>query len=136
MEYKESNLLPEKDKKGNINVWLISDNRKLFKVGRYVPTNYSYKNGSFYDEDNKRVDPRNLKAEGSKVYEYVEYVSQYKVVEKYNDGDDIYHIENFNKYYINLYNIKRAFQKNEDSEINKEEFKTFVTGILDDIYAA
>lgn len=137
MEYKESNLLPEKDKKGNINVWLISDdNRKLFKVGRYVPTKYSYKNGSFYDEDNKTVNPKNLKAEGSKVYEYIEFVSQYKVVEKYNDGDDIYHIESFNKYYINMKNIERCFQKNKDAKINEEELKDFRTGILNDIYAA
>ena len=137
MEYKESNLLPEKDKRGNINVWLISDdNRKLFKVGRYVLTNYSYKNGSFYDEDNKTVNPKNLRAEGSKVYEYIEFVSQYKVVEKYNDGDNINHIESFNKYYINIYNIKRAFKEEEDSTVNKQEFKDFVTGILNDIYAA
>lgn len=137
IEYKESNLLPEKDDRGNINVWLISDdNQKLFKVGRYILTDYSHRDGHFYNGDNKTVNPKNLKAEGSKVYEYVEYVSQYKVVEKYNDGDDIYHIESFNKYYINMYNIKRAFQKDEDSAVNQAEFKAFVTGILDDIYAA
>lgn len=137
MEYEESNLLPEKDKNGNINVWLISDdNRKLFKVGRYVLTNYSHKNGNFYNEDGKSINPKNLKAEGSKVYEYIEYVSQYRVIEKYNDGDNIYHTEYFNKYYINIYNIKRAFQKDADSAVNQAEFKAFVTGILDDIYAA
>lgn len=135
--YKESNLLPEKDKNGNINVWLITDdNRKLFKVGRYILTKYSYKNGKILDENNKEIHSDNLRIDGTNVYEYVEYVSQYKVIEKYNDGDDIYHMEHFDKYYINMSNLKRIFEKDSDNQVNKKKFRAFVTGIYEDIYAS
>lgn len=174
--YDESNLITEKDKRGNIDVYLISDdNRKLFKVGRYIiNSKYKYLEGGyynnsdnsfisndealgreadllrsgyvkrtagFYDENNtlipsKKVSKLRLKADGSTVYEYIEFVSKYKVTERFNDGDDIYHTDEFEKYYINVYNIKnRAFSKGDDNAVNNKQLKTFITNILDDIYA-
>lgn len=138
--YNESNLLSEKDDKGNIDVYLMSDdNRKLFKVGRYiVKEGYSYRDNNFYDDKGNIIPSKrrkNLKADQSTVYEYVEFVSKYKVTERFNDGDDIFHIDEYEKYYINVYNIKRTFTKNEDKEINNRQLNTFITNILDDIYA-
>ena len=137
-KYEESHLLPQKNSRGDIDVWLISDdNRKLFKVGRYILTDYSYQNGNYYNSAGKTVSPKNLKVQGSKVYEYIEYVSRYKVTEKYNDGDNIYHTEIFYKYYINIYNIThRIFEEEDDSKETKGKLKKFITGILNDIYAA
>ena len=138
--YDESNLLSEKDEHGNIDVYLISnDNRKLFKVGRYiVKEGYSYRDNNFYDDKgnlipSKRI--RNLKADKSTVYEYVEFVSKYRVTERFNDGDDIFHIDEYEKYYINVYNIKKTFTKNSDSEINSKQLNSFITNILDGIYS-
>lgn len=138
--YDESNLLPEKDKHGNIDVYLMSeDNRKLFKVGRYiVKEGYSYRDNNFYDDKGNLVPSKrakNLKADKSTVYEYVEFVSKYKVTERFNDGDDVFHIDEYEKYYINVYNIKKTFTKNSDSEINKKQLNAFITNILDDIYS-
>lgn len=140
VQYNESNLLSEKDDKGNIDVYLMSDdNRKLFKVGRYiVKEGYSYRDNNFYDDKGNIIPSKrrkNLKADQSTVYEYVEFVSKYKVTERFNDGDDIFHIDEYEKYYINVYNIKRTFTKNEDKEINNRQLNTFITNILDDIYA-
>lgn len=101
---------------------MSDDNRKLFKVGRYiVKEGYSYRDNNFYDDKGNIIPSKrrkNLKADQSTVYEYVEFVSKYKVTERFNDGDDIFHIDEYEKYYINVYNIKRTFTKNEDKEIN------------------
>lgn len=140
VEYDQSNLLSERDKHGNIDVYLMSDdNRKLFKVGRYVlKSDYSYKNNNFYDNEGKIVpyrEAKKLKADRSGVYEYIEFVSKYKVTERFNDGDDIYHIDEYDKYYINVYNVKRAFPRgNDDVDTHNEHLKNFITNILDDIY--
>lgn len=138
--YKESQLLTEKDERGNIDVYLMSDdNRKLFKVGRYIVKNgYSYRDNNFYDDKGNIIPSKkaeNLKADKTTVYEYVEFVSKYRVTERFNDGDDVFHIDEYEKYYINIYNIKRTFTKNNDAEINNRQLNAFVTNILDDIYA-
>lgn len=140
VEYGESNLLSEKDNRGNIDVYLMSsDNRKLFKVGRYIlKQGYSYRDNNFYDDKGNIIPSKrakNLKADQSTVYEYVEFVSKYKVTERFNDGDDIFHIDEYEKYYINVYNIKKTFAKSEDSEINNRQLNAFITNILDDIYS-
>ena len=140
VEYEESNLLSEKDDRGNIDVYLMSnDNRKLFKVGRYIlKQGYSYRDNNFYDDKGNVIPSKrakNLKADQSTVYEYVEFVSKYKVTERFNDGDDIFHIDEYEKYYINVYNIKKTFTKSEDAEINNRQLNAFVTNILDDIYS-
>lgn len=118
---------------------MSDDNRKLFKVGRYiVKEGYSCRDNNFYDDKGNIIPSKrrkNLKADQSTVYEYVEFVSKYKVTERFNDGDDIFHIDEYEKYYINVYNIKRTFTKNEDKEINNRQLNTFITNILDDIYA-
>lgn len=188
--YDESKLITERDKFGNIDVFLISDdNRKQFKVGRYIlkagytyrsrftnadgeevtekealrpgythslgifydstgntvdvksalNNEYSYEAPAFYDDKGKKVtqkEAKNLKADNSTVYEYIEFVSKYKVTEKFNDGNDVYHINEYEKYYINTYNIeKRAFQDIEDDTNKKGEVNKFITNILDSIYA-
>ena len=194
--YDQSKLITERDNRGNIDVFLISeDNRKQFKVGRYVlKTGYTYKshftdadgndvseadalkvgyihslgsfydatgsvvssnealkNGfkyespSFYDNKGKKVtskEARNLRADNSTVYEYVEFVSRYRVAEKFNDGDDVYHINEYEKYYINTYNAKLAMGITDDPNKNSEQrrreqgqLNTFIANILDDIYA-
>ena len=139
--YEESNLLSEKDEYGNIDVYLMSDdNRKLFKVGRYIAKQgYSHRDNNFYDDKGNIIPSKraeNLKADKSTVYEYVEFVSKYKVTERFNDGDDIFHIDEYEKYYINVYNIKKTFTKNNDSEINNKQLNAFITNILDGIYAS
>jgi hypothetical protein len=172
--YDQSKLITERDNRGNIDVFLISeDNRKQFKVGRYVlKTGYTYKshftdvdgndvsevdalkagyihslgsfydatggvvsssealkNGfkyespSFYDDKGKKVtskEARNLRADNSTVYEYVEFVSRYRVAEKFNDGDDVYHINEYEKYYINTYNAKLAMGITDDPNKSPE----------------
>ena len=194
--YDQSKLITEIDKHGNIDVFLISeDNRKQFKVGRYIlKTGYTYeshftdadgnnvseadalkagyrhslgsfydatgsvvsssealKNGfkyespSFYDDKGKRVTSKkakNLRADNSTVYEYVEFVSRYRVAEKFNDGDDVYHINEYEKYYINTYNVKLAMGITDDPNKSPEQrtkeqgqLNTFIANILDDIYA-
>lgn len=183
--YEESKLVTEKDRRGNIDVFLISeDNRKQFKVGRYIlktgytyksrftnvngeevsedealKTDYTYSFGSFYDSTGSVVDSKEalnngftyeppafyddkgkrvkskeaekLKADNSTVYEYIEFVSKYRVAEKFNDGDDVYHINEYEKYYINTANVKRAFQ----DKVKNEDVNQFIANILDDIYA-
>lgn len=143
--YEESKLLSEKDNKGNINVYLISeDNRKLFKVGRYIlKEGYSSINGKIYDQDNKLVpskNTKNLKVDGTVVYEYIEFVSKYHVTERYTvDGEekgDIDYIQEYDKYYINIYNIsKKVFTKTGDTKGDSKALKAFITGLLDDIYS-
>ncbi len=188
--YDESKLVTETDKYGNIEVYLISDdNRKQFKVGRYVlktgyvyrsrftnadgeevtekealkagythnlgqfydstgsvtsaenaiKSDYNYELPTFYDDKGKKVnakDAKNLKADNSTVYEYIEFVSKYKVTEKFNDGNDVYHINEYEKYYINTHNIeKRAFQDIEEDPYKKEKVNAFIANILDDIYS-
>lgn len=188
--YDKSKLITEKDELGNIDVFLISeDNRKQFKVGRYIlksgytyksnfrdadgnnvseeealrngyyysfgsfydfkgdyidssealKEGYSYEPPAFYDDKGVRVSSKiaeNLKADNSLVYEYVEFVSKYRVAEKFNDGDGVYHINEYEKYYINTYNItKKAFQDLENDKEKNKKVNKFVSNILDDIYA-
>ena len=188
--YDQSKLITERDERGNIEVFLISDdNRKQFKVGRYVlktgytyrshftdadgndvseedalkpgyihslgsfydatggvvsssealKSGFKYESPSFYDDKGKKVtskEARNLRADNSTVYEYVEFVSRYRVAEKFNDGNDVYHINEYEKYYINTYNIEhRAFQDDTDDEHKKATVNKFIANILDNIYA-
>ena len=194
--YDQSKLVTEEDELGNIDVFLISeDNRKQFKVGRYIlATGYTYKsrftdiNGNevtekealkdnythvlgsfynatgntvsmkealkegfkyeapaFYDDKGKRVsskEARNLKADNSTVYKYIQFVSKYRVAEKFNDGDDVYHINEYEKYYINTHNVEVAMGITDDPNKTPEQKKkeqgqvnAFVANILDSIYA-
>lgn len=188
--YDESKLMPQKDSLGNIDVFLISDNnRKQFKVGRYIvkpgytyksrftdyngvevsekdalkqgythflgqfydnigntvsyksalKSGYSYEQPQFYDSEGKRVtqkEAKNLHADNSTVYEYIEFVSRYRVSEKFNDGDDVYHIREYEKYYINTYNVTRyAFQSYGEDSNKTNAVNRFIANILDDIYA-
>lgn len=186
LPYKQSELHTETDKRGNINVWLMSDeNRKLFKVGRYVlKEGYTYKSSfqdkennllsaeealkeghsyinnvfynsfghqvpkedalkegviynpvKFFNEEGEQVSSRRLKSYNSAVYEYVEFVSKYRVVEQTSDGDGIYSTQEYYKYYINIHNIRKTFQNETDSKINEELKSKFITGVLDEIYA-
>lgn len=194
--YDPSKLITEKDKLGNIDVFLISeDNRKQFKVGRYIlktgytytshfidkdgndvseeealKTGYTHSLGSFYDlvgnvvdskealkkgfiyespafydDKGKKVTSENakkLKADNSTVYEYIEFVSKYKVTEKFSEGNNVYYINEYEKYYINTYNVSVAMNIEKDSDKSPEqkkreqgELNKFIANILDDIYA-
>lgn len=142
--YKRSNLVTEKDDRGNINVYLTNDdNRKLFKVGRYIlKKNYSHVDNKFYDENNKQItgkDSMHLKADGAFVYEYVEFVSKYHVVERFTvngeEKGDIDYTQEYDKYYINIHNIKATFTKTGNNEEDSRTLKAFITSILDEIYA-
>lgn len=136
--YKKSELLYEKNKYGSIDVWLTKDNRKQFKVGRYIiKEGYSHSNGKYYDNENKKVGrkkARNLKAEGSIVYEYLEFVSKYKVTEKmsFDSEEEFDYIQEFDKYYINPKNIKLSFGEGATAAAVND----FMTDILDGIYSS
>lgn len=144
--YKKSELLYEKNRHGSTDVWLTKDNRKLFKVGRYVPTtDYMYENGKYYkwvEKEGKRKkelangqEANNLKIQDSVVYEYIEFVSPYKVNERVGiqgDSESFDSITEYDKYYINAANIRRSFK---DKKATEQEVNDFITDILDDIYA-
>lgn len=138
--YKQSELYSEKDELGNINVYLLSDdNRKQFKVGRYIiRSQYSYKDGQYYDEKDNVIPSNqttNFKREGSVVYEYVEFVSKYSVTEKGPSRDSgTFKTNTYDKYYINIHNLNNVFNR-DNSEISKKQYTSFIVGLLDDIYS-
>ena len=145
--YDESELLVEKDDRGNLEVYLTEDNRKKFKVGRYMlRKDISYtqdEDGSwiFKNMETKEVleskHTRNFKTEGSAVYEYVEFVSRYRVKENITDRNGIRESREYEKYYINHYNVERAMPKDEGTskKVHTKQMNSFISHILDDIYA-
>lgn len=139
--YNESNLFKEEDENGNVDVYLISDdNRKLFKVGRYIlKKGYQFRDGKFYDGDNKELtykQSKNLKSQGSNVYKYVEFVSQYKVKESFNEGENTFFSDQYDIYYIDVNKLKyEAFNRSDDKKEDEKEINKFFANILDDIYS-
>ena len=121
-------------------------NNEVFynSLGHQVPAKDALKEdviyieGNIYDENGKLIPfnkRKNLKVDGSTVYEYIEFVSKYRVSEKQIEGDGIFKIKEYDKYYINIHNISKTFSYGDDSEKNKKQKKNFITNILDDIYA-
>lgn len=137
--YNKNKLRTEKDQMGNIEVFLMSnDNRKLFKVGRYVlESEYHVVDGKILDSSNRQLSSKEikkLKVDGDKIYKYIEFVSKYKVTQKVESEGVIESLKQFDVYYINFKALSEIKEK--QFKESGSAYKKFVTNILSGIYGS
>ena len=117
---------------GRYKVFLVDDkNIKLFQVGEYL-----YQNGYYLNDKNKICNKEGVVQEkgkfkllDGKVYQYVEFISEYSVYENTKDlNGTMRGFQQFDKYYISQHNIELCYPKS-----SKEYYNT-ISNLLDQIY--
>lgn len=118
-----------KDSSGRLSKYVTTqDGQILYKVGQYIPkTNVSYVNEQYVDSNDtsKIIEDPNLYTINGQVFEYVEFISNWQVVQKGKNGRPI----TYNLYSINASNIGKAQSNPTENSVN-----TQIVSILNKLY--